>query len=572
MSKHEVAERRGLGGKLVAVCGFAIGAYLILVIVQPIFFEHRFGYGSQIAGVDVSMKSDAEAKQLLTDKWNQYSKGEVTFQDRDVAIASLVTGLNVDESVSEAENAEQQGYFGLSKYFGQDHSVDLEIKEDGVSSILSQMYDEQAVKPVDAVITNLQTGKIKPEVVGQRMMLTESRESLLEGLSRLRTSVSAVVVPQPPLLTAGEAETLLASVKEATGTPVKVSGTDFEETLSTGDLSSWVKITPKSAHTLVERETFLPVADSGYNFLDSNKVYNYVSKISGKINKSAVNATLGMTDGKLAVINPSVIGASLDSTKAANDLQSAVLGDHNVTLAISQQKPAIREDNLSELGITEQIAEGTTDAAGSPKNRIVNYTVGTAKFNGVLIKPGEDFSFNKALGNVDASTGYLPELVILENKTVPEYGGGLCQVSSTAFRAALNAGLPILERHNHAYPVGYYKPYGVDATIYLPSPDLRFTNDTGHYILIQTKVVGTHVYFDFYGTKKPGKVTFSGAADAKGEVPIVEQVSPAISDQEARGPKSFTAVFYRHIYDAAGKMTDNDKFTSKYDTPNNYPH
>ena len=120
--------------------------------------------------------------------------------------------------------------------------------------------------------------------------------------------------------------------------------------------------------------------------------------------------------------------------------------------------------------------------------------------------------------------------------------------------------------------MGYYKPYGVDATIYLPSPDLKFTNDTGKYILIQTRIEGTKVYFDFYGTKKPVVIKFSGNADANGAVYQVEKITPTISEQDVRGPKSFTAVFYRHIYDLAGKLTDNDKFTSKYDSPDKYPH
>jgi vancomycin resistance protein YoaR len=79
---------------------------------------------------------------------------------------------------------------------------------------------------------------------------------------------------------------------------------------------------------------------------------------------------------------------------------------------------------------------------------------------GVIIKPGEEFSFNHYLGPVKAEQGFLPELVIKRTGTVPELGGGLCQVSSTTFRAAMNAGLPITQRKNHAYAVQYYSPQG----------------------------------------------------------------------------------------------------------------
>src|SRR6185369_10179137 len=111
---------------------------------------------------------------------------------------------------------------------------------------------------------------------------------------------------------------------------------------------------------------------------------------------------------------------------------------------------------------------------GSPKNRRHNITVGVEKMKGVIVPQGAEFSFNEHLGPVDGEHGFLPELVIKKNGTVPEFGGGLCQVSSTTFRAAMTAGLPITQRRNHAYAVQYYSPQGTDATIYPGSADLKF--------------------------------------------------------------------------------------------------
>ena len=111
------------------------------------------------------------------------------------------------------------------------------------------------------------------------------------------------------------------------------------------------------------------------------------------------------------------------------------------------------------------------------------------------------------MGEVSAATGYKPELVIKENKTVPEYGGGLCQVATTIFRAALASGLPITERQNHSYRVSYYEPAGTDATVYNPKPDLRFVNDTGHYILLLGEVSGHTLSFSIWGTKDGRQVT-----------------------------------------------------------------
>jgi vancomycin resistance protein YoaR len=112
----------------------------------------------------------------------------------------------------------------------------------------------------------------------------------------------------------------------------------------------------------------------------------------------------------------------------------------------------------------------------------------------------------------------------------------------------------------------------VDATVYIPNPDLVFKNDTGHYILIQTRIEGKQLSFDFYGTKPSRSVKFAGNDTAGGAVPIVEQVSPAIYDQEARGRGSFTAQFWRFIYDGAGNLVTKSNWVSKYDSPDKYPH
>jgi len=109
-----------------------------------------------------------------------------------------------------------------------------------------------------------------------------------------------------------------------------------------------------------------------------------------------------------------------------------------------------------------------------------------------------------ALGEIDGTTGYLQELVIKGNQTIPEYGGGLCQIGTTSFRAALASGMPVTARQNHSYVVSYYNDEnglpGTDATIYDPAPDFRFLNDTGNYVLFQTRIEGNDLYFELWGT------------------------------------------------------------------------
>ena len=557
--------------KLATVLGFILGFYVVAVILQPILFANRFGAFTNIAGVDVSYQTADAAKTKLEKSFAEYSGGKIVIGGNIVVAGDYITELKADETVNEAMLAEQRGYFGLSKATKQRHEIHLSYNEGAISKFLLPSYDKLSVAPADASIKIGANTTVLPEKYGQHILLVESKQNILDGLADMDGNIDYEIVSQAPELTAREAESVINDARANVKEPITLLGDGTTYTILTSDLHSWLKISSRKPKTLVAIETFLPQV-SEYYYLDQSKVFLYVDKLAGTIDTPAVNAKLTAVDGNVVVAKAEQIGHTIDRNDAITQIQQAVTGNRVATLKIKTVKPEIRADNLAELGLTELVSTGWTDFSGSPVNRTHNIVAGASKFQGVVIKPDEDFSFNKALGPVDASTGYLPELVILENKTVPEFGGGLCQVSSTAFRAALNSGMPISERHAHAYPVGYYKPYGVDATIYLPKPDLRFRNDSGKYMLIQTRIEGRKLYFDFYGTKKPVTIKFSGNADAVGAVALVENVNPAISDQGLRGRNAFTAVFYRHIYDATGKLTDNDKFTSKYDSPDNYPH
>jgi len=228
-----------------------------------------------------------------------------------------------------------------------------------------------------------------------------------------------------------------------------------------------------------------------------NNFIVYGTKSTNKLNQEKT------ADSILQILNDRLKVAGVNSEDSAAEVSE-------IDLALEVTKPMVSNDTIDNLGIKELIGKGTTNFKKSPANRITNITVGSAIFNGALVKPGEVFSTTKTLGSVSAEKGFLPELVIKEDTTKPEIGGGLCQVSTTIFRAALNAGLPIVERSNHRYRVSYYEPpVGMDATIYDPSPDLKFENNTSGYILIQTYISGTELTFEFYGTSDGRKVEIS---------------------------------------------------------------
>lgn len=174
---------------------------------------------------------------------------------------------------------------------------------------------------------------------------------------------------------------------------------------------------------------------------------------------------------------------------------------------------------LKERGIQEIIAVGESNFAGSSEARKQNIIAGANKFNGILVPKGKVFSFNHILESVEEEDGFVRELVIKGNKTEKELGGGVCQVSTTAFRAAFSGGFPITQRRNHSYAVPYYKPYGLDAAIYLGALDFRFRNNTLGDILIQTFTEGDNLFFVFYGTDDGREVVTEG--------PFISDYTPA---------------------------------------------
>ncbi|MFA4995807.1 MAG: VanW family protein [Patescibacteria group bacterium] len=246
--------------------------------------------------------------------------------------------------------------------------------------------------------------------------------------------------------------------------------------------------------------------------LNDDRIKSFIDSIGKSIDVEAKNAKLTISDGMATVVETSITGRTLDRAQTKIDIENNIKLRMDskevnpdfaaITLKVALKEPEVSEQKISDLGIVELVGTATTNFVGSSSNRVHNIQIGAAAINGVLLKPDETFSTLKQLGTIDASSGYLEELVIKENKTIPEFGGGLCQVSSTLFRAALNAGMKITERQNHKYRVSYYEPpVGMDATIYDPAPDFKFVNNYGKYVLIQSKVVGTKITFDIYGTK-----------------------------------------------------------------------
>lgn len=235
-------------------------------------------------------------------------------------------------------------------------------------------------------------------------------------------------------------------------------------------------------------------------------------KIAKKIDRLPANGHFKIDEnGQITQLVPANNGIKINTTlSAANIAKALIQGGNSADLAYEVVEPPINPSQLKRLGIKTLLGKGQSDFNGSSASRIHNIKIGSNIFDGIVVKPGEEFSFNRLLGPVEASSGYQYELVVKNKSLIPEYGGGLCQVSTTLFRAAATAGLPIIERHSHSLPVRYYHPQGFDATIYPGVSDLRFKNDTPNNILIQAEVSGTSLSFEIYGSSNGRKVSLDG--------------------------------------------------------------
>jgi len=363
-------------------------------------------------------------------------------------------------------------------------------------------------------------------------------------------------------------------------TTLTLQAADYTETLNVSDISQLMhldtRISYSPAHkSEIEDISFCPTQKlfcvfslsrtfSSYlkvtttNSLDKEALQTFINTLALKVNQDPVDVRFSVTDGQVIIAESEKLGRKLDEERSlillTNALQDTYSKSASIELPTIVTKPKLVASDRERLGLKELIGEGTTNFSGSTKNRIYNIKRALEQFQNLIIAPHEEFSFVKYLGDVDGEHGYLPELVIKNNQTTPEFGGGICQVSSTVFRAAIYSGMKITARRNHAYPVHYYAPYGMDATVYVPKPDLTFVNNTPGAILVQSSIEGTKLTFRFYGT-----------SDER----IVKVDGPHILEHNPDG--SMKTVFTQEVNTAEGENFIRDSFWSNYKSPSLYP-
>jgi len=256
------------------------------------------------------------------------------------------------------------------------------------------------------------------------------------------------------------------------------------------------------------------VALNPYFRWNAQVVRDTIDMVSRDIEIPVEDALFRFDNGKVTEFRPSKVGRRVNVGETIRSFEHALSAPPHATessvpvpLAVETINPEVTTGSVNNLGIRELIGRGYSEFTGSIAGRIHNIVLAASKLHGVLIPPGATFSFNDTVGDISAATGYQSAYIIKDGRTILGDGGGVCQVSTTLFRAALDAGLPIAERHAHSYRVHYYelagyKP-GLDATVFAPSVDLKLTNNTPGYILIQTKydTAKKTLTFELYGTR-----------------------------------------------------------------------
>lgn len=542
---------------------FIVVSLIYLVLILQIVNSQKIAWGVEAANFNLGGLNPQIAQEKLKDRWDSFNNQELTFfyQEESWSAKLADLGFQIDE----------QAIISQAYQIGRKSNIFINLKEqlaaligfyklEPVYKINQEKFQEQTNQLFKDIERPAQNASLFFDQQANDFLLqhssqgiTVNREKLLADLTEQIKSlanqpINLELVFDYPSIKNNKVDSARQKAQQILDNqPYQLSFQGRVWFIDKKTLIDWIKFDPFSNGT---DNQILGL------FLDKNKIKDHLAKIAVAINQRRINAKIE-TEGKRAVIFYSnQTGFQVKTEETISRLIANILAEPPVkkTNIIVIETPAkIILEQTNDLGINSLLGQGTSNFAGSSKSRIHNIELGAAKFDGLILEPGEEFSFNNLLGGSGSEEGFLEELVIKKDKTVPEYGGGLCQVSTTLFRAAVNTGLEITERVNHAFPVEYYYPQGFDATVYEPSPDLRFINNTPAHLLIQAIIKGNQLTFNFYGTDDGRQVKITG---------------PYVLESKEDG--SMKTVLTQAIY-KNGELSSENSFYSNYQSPDLYP-
>ncbi|WP_278912953.1 VanW family protein [Deinococcus wulumuqiensis] len=300
--------------------------------------------------------------------------------------------------------------------------------------------------------------------------------------------------------------------------------------------------------------------------LDDKTIKGAFESLSYQLDQPAQNARYAWRGGAWGKVGEKP-GRVTDPKKGLEAFRKGLLDPARTTITFPsvQQQPTLKLADLPNPAKLELIASGTSTYYGSSAERRTNIANAAGKIDGTVVAAGEDFSFLQALGSISPENGFVGGLIISGGRTVDGLGGGVCQVSTTAFRALYQAGLPIVERNQHSYRVKYYEPQvGFEAAVYDPGVDLKMKNDTGAPILVRSvnNDAASRLEIQIWGTRPQRTVSVSPA--------VILSRTPHPAPQYVFNPKlpagtskqvdwaqdGYNLYITRTIKDAQGTRTD----------------
>lgn len=512
-------------------------AALFFYILFLNYYQGLIFPGIKVSSNNVGSLPATEAQEILTGEYqNKINKPLIlSYQDKTFALNlnDATPGVDYEKALNQAYLIGRSGNFWRDArnqfhalIYGYNISPELNFRKKS-SLDLQINYINSAIKtdPVNAKIIPGGKVTIIPSQNGQEL----NSSLLLKQISNYLTLnyPAPLAIPlktKAPKFNTQRAEKAKAALENISHSPIKLHYQnnswviDQEAMLNLLDFNDSPEVLSLDLpdHQLIITNLNIDevTATSEKLVVSPEKLTAYLKNLSDKIDQEAQDARFVMDSSTMRVkeFQSAKDGKKLDIDHTAKLLTEALRNDsaRDITLPVAVTKPKVTASKANNLGIEKLLGEGLSYFAGSIDNRIYNIGLAASRINGILVPPGETFSFLNAVGDISAASGYKQAYVIKSGRTVLDDGGGVCQVSTTLFRAILNSGLPVVKRTAHAYRVGYYEQGGflpgLDATVFSPGVDFQFKNDTPNYILIQSTMGSTSLTFDIYGTDD-GRVT-----------------------------------------------------------------
>ena len=532
---------------------------LIWTLGYQLLYAGRIFPGVSVAGVDLSGMTPSDAAIKLNEKLSFSTTGKILFRDGEKAwIASPAElGMVFDPSssaVTAYKLGRSGGLFGaLSGQIragGAGVSVppvivfDQRVAYHYLTQISTQVNQPLMEASLKLEGTNVIT---QPGQVGRELKIDATLVYLAAQLQTFSDGEVPLVVQeiQPQLLdVSAQAE----AARQILSQPLTLAIPNAAQ----GDVGPFIYNPEVLANMVVPQRVQNGDQQSIQVLLNPRGLKDLLMPVKAQVDRIPSDAKFIFNDEtrQLDVMQDSRVGRALDIDASIKAINEAVArGEHSVALVVNEAQPRVPATATGqELGITELVWAETSYFYGSSAERIQNIEAAARQYHGLLVAPGETFSMGEHLGDVSLENGFAEALIIYGGRTIKGVGGGVCQVSTTLFRAVFNAGFPIIERYSHAYRVSYYEQtpsggidprlVGLDATVYFPLVDFKFTNDTPHWILMETYMGSSSLTWKFYSTSDGRSVTY----DTTGPTNIVPAPEPMFEENPELGKNEMKQV------------------------------